>query len=236
MDSFEKFAFSNFQIKDFFVNIDSIFGTEEDEQQCVQIIKEYFPSAKIVRSGEANFTAAVKNLWSRTSANHIFHLEDDWILNEKIDANLLRMFDGVTKQLCFICKEKNWDGHALFSQLQTKKKFLGITINRTLSPRFSTSPSIIEGNFSRNCAELMDLNYNPEKQFYKGFNLRLEEYVYPFRSRLINGKINSNIIEDTGRHWREKRDIHKQIFFGNNRGKNAGLENYTLGKDPETKN
>ena len=47
-----------------------------------------------------------------------------------------------------------------------------------------------------------------------GVNSPLEKFVKPYRNYLYPGKLNEITIVDTGREWRDARNIQKEIVHG----------------------
>ena len=63
---------------------------------------------------------------------------------------------------------------------------------------------------------------DPEKQFYNGFNEELEHFSSIYRNRFLIGQKSPNIISDTGRDWRDSREIEKTIVEGVSHWKATG--------------
>ena len=60
LDSFNANLFRNFTIDRFIVNIDPVFGSDDDQARCREIIHSFFPTAQISEPAEPRFCAAVK--------------------------------------------------------------------------------------------------------------------------------------------------------------------------------
>lgn len=219
LESFQSNLFRHFPIVRALINIDPVWGDGKDGDECVGIAKKYFKDPTIFTPEAAGFTAAVKRVWSRTKADFIFHLEDDWMLNEEITPAILDKFsDPSIGQVSLVSKEKNWDRARRGDFHYVKRHFnlLGPikTPWRTKVPAFTTSPAFTRGDFARGWANLMDEKLDPEKQAYMGINRALENFVRPFRNYLYPGKTNEITIVDTGREWREAQNIEKKIIDG----------------------
>ncbi len=214
LESFARNVFDHFQINGVYANVDPIFGETAEEDICVDLIRQYFPTADIVRPASPGFCAAVAGCWQRTSAKTIFHLEDDWLCNEPIGPEDILALAGSTKQLSLLSKEKNWDGSAQYQIHKLQVKLLGVRVYRRMVNKFSTSPSFIDGDFARAASALMDLRLDPEKQFCNRTNMALFRYVTPYKNRLLFGKEQSPLITDIGRQWRDERRIEKSVIDG----------------------
>lgn len=214
LDSFSHRAFAHHDVQNVFVNIDPIFGDEADLGACVEVVRRYFPSPVIFTPFDAGFGSAVKRLWSSTTSGFVMHLEDDWLALDDIDSRIEACFESENvKQASFHTANQNWD-IARRGYLHRRRRYttiLGIKLPlpRTY-PKFTTSPSVIEGNFARMSAVLMDPLFDPEKQFYSGVNSALERAVACYDNYIFSPD-RKPIVEDTGRTWREERGISKNI-------------------------
>lgn len=215
LDSFNANLFRNFTVERFIVNIDPVFGSDDDQARCREIIHSFFPTAQISEPAEPGFCAAVKRNWAASEAEVIFHMEDDWLLRRPIAPADIAGFQDNPRitQICFNHANKRWpvSEQGPFVSGRKRKKFLGLpTPFRTKAPQFTTSPSFLRGSFARACASLMDQNFDPEKQFFKGVNKPLEEYVSPYLNMVL-GEGPDYMILDIGREWRTSRGIKKSL-------------------------
>ncbi|MGR6431473.1 glycosyltransferase family 2 protein [Rhizobium sp. PAMB 3174] len=214
LDSFAASVFPNLNIRNILVNVDPIFGDVEDEAACVACVKSHFPQTEIFTPGAPGFGAAVKRLWSATKSDYVFHLEDDWIALTKVGEEMLEHFaDPTVMQVSFHTADQNWDiaknGH--LHRRNEYVRLLGIKIPLFRSfPKFTTSPSILRGDFARKAASLMDVSRDPEKQFYSGVNSALERFAAPYNNHIFSPN-NVPVIRDIGREWRNNRKIKKVI-------------------------
>lgn len=214
LESFQRRLFGNFQIRNFYANIDPIFGTGTDGQAAADVIRSFFPKALITMPEEPGFCAAVQRNWSATSAEFVLHLEDDWLLNVDITPDIVTEFgDPQIAQVAFHSAEKNWDmkRRGKFHYCRRPVRVFGLPLPiKPKFPRFTTSPSFLRGAFARNAAKLFDVRLDPEKQFYSRRNSALERYVAPLRSSIF-AIGNGFVVHDIGREWREQRGIRKSI-------------------------
>lgn len=217
VSSFSASVFENLPIGNVFVNIDPIFGSEAEAEECVSIVTEAFPSAKIFQPDRPGFCAAVKRVWQATRADFVFHLEDDWIALRSFGTDALAPFAAEdVAQVALHHFNQHWDVHKK-GHIFDKRQYiegLGFKIpTLTRIPRFSTSPSILRGEFARDAAALMDESLDPEKQFYSGLNLALERYVRPYKNYIFSPAA-TPVIRDIGREWRDERRILKKVANG----------------------
>jgi hypothetical protein len=219
LESFHSGMLRHFDVASAIINIDPIWGDAPEEGECVQVSKSYFPNARVLTGEKASFAAAVKRVWSQTKSEFVFHLEDDWLLNEEITPAILDRFnDPPIAQVSLMSKEKNWDRarRGDFHYVKRHTPLFGgfkWPIRKKVTA-FTTSPSFIRGEFARQWASLLNDDLDPEKQGYMGINKRLEEFMKPFRNYIYSGVKSELVITDTGREWREARCIEKKIIDG----------------------
>lgn len=216
LNSFHRKCFGNFTIANAFLNIDPVWGDESETDKCIALCERFFPDLTVFTPSAASFPGAVRRLWSATKSPFILHLEDDWVLREKMGPEILSLFDDrQTAQLSLLSKEKVWDfeKEGEFHVQKRRHRVMGLfpTRARKEFPVFTTSPSFVRGDFARTAAGLLDPRYDPEKQFYARVNRRLERFVRAYRNRIYRGASGAPVIEDIGRVWREERNIRKDI-------------------------
>jgi hypothetical protein len=213
--SFGERLFAHFPVAGVYANIDPVFGEVADHADCKASILALFPGAVIFEPTEPGFGAAVKRLWAATQSTIVFHLEDDWVLNETLrPEQVLPLLRGETRALALVSKELGWNGRAAFNVRRAKKRFLGIPYARETINVFGTSPRFLEGDFARRCAALLDPTLDPEKQMRPPNNPALRTYMQAFRCRFLPARAHAELITDIGRAWREERGIEKVVSQG----------------------
>lgn len=215
LESFERGLFRNFRICRFIVNIDPIFGSDEDLRNCISVIRDLANDALITTPETSGFAAAVIRNWGMTTSDVIFHLEDDWLLHRAITSEDIAPFDNDPSlgQISLNAKEKNWDTRLKGDVAYRRRHFrlFGIpTPFRRKMPIFSTSPSFLRGSFARTAAGLMDPTFDPEKQFYRQVNAPLEAFVASYKNKVLGNGPDFPAI-DIGRDWRDQRNIEKLV-------------------------
>lgn len=213
--SFGERLFPGFSISGVFANIDPVFGDEADQAACRETILSHFPQAQIFEPGPPGFGAAVQRVWAATTGDLVFHMEDDWVLNEPLGpADILPLMTGDTRSVAPVSVEMGWDGQALFNQRRHKRRVMGLPLGRVTFNVFGTSPRFLDGHFARRCAELMNPSLDPEKQMRRPGNPALIACQQPFRCRLLPGRTRPDLITDIGRGWRAARGIDKVVTGG----------------------
>jgi hypothetical protein len=213
--SFDAGLFSRFRIGRFIANLDPIFGDASDHAACLGAIRERFPEAEVFEPKAAGFGAAVKRIWAATTAALVFHLEDDWALNEAIDpARIAALMTGTTRAVALVSREMGWNGSDAFNRRRKKVRVLGIPVRSQEFEVFGTSPRFLEGDFARRCAALMDPDLDPEKQMRPPGNRALISFLQAYRCRFLTPTTGDEVITDIGREWRDARGIEKVVAKG----------------------
>lgn len=218
LDSFRARMFCNFDLKKVIVNIDPIFGDDADHRQVVELVSALGGELILHQPETPGFCAAVKRNWLASSAKTLFHLEDDWILQNSLGPEATEGFraPGV-KQVSLYTHHKNWNlaKKGVFHYRRRKVRLLGLKLSLPgKMPCFTTSPSFLDGDFARACASMMDVRFDPEKQFYQGVNPALQRYVQPYRTMIYSKSDGGDLIKDIGVSWRQQRGIIKKNVSG----------------------
>ncbi|MCB1371443.1 MAG: hypothetical protein H6896_06135 [Rhodovulum sp.] len=220
--SFAEGLFAHFDLAGFHANIDPIFGDASDHARCREVILSRFPDAAISEPPAAGFGAAVQRVWAATRADLVFHLEDDWLLNEPVGPeDVLPLLTGNTRSVALVAREFGWNGRDLYNVRRKRRRFLGIPVGRRTLNVFGTSPRFLEGAFARRCAGLIDPALDPEKQMRPPGNPALIAYLNEYRCRFLPTKAGAALITDIGREWRDARGIEKVVEQGVSRWRQA---------------
>ena len=210
--SFSRNLFPGFEIGEVLVNIDPFAGDVDSHAACREVLDRFLPDATVFEPASASFGAAVKRLWSALPDGVVFHLEDDWLLQEPLPPErVLPLLTGSTKAVVPLSEEHGWDGRSPFRTQVLKTRVLGVTVWRRRRGSFGTSPRFMEGSFARTVASLIDSRHDPEKQMRRDYNRELARFLRPYRSRLLPAEDGAPLIVDIGRQWREVRGISKRV-------------------------
>jgi hypothetical protein len=190
-----------------FVNLDPIWGTEADAESVKAVCRHYFSDAVFREPEEPGFGAAVQWAWSQSERDWFLHLEDDWCMVRRISVSRLarEMADGRVGQISF-----HNHGNAWRTGVWKRK--------------FTTSPSLVRSKLARAAAQMMDPAFDPEKQLYDGRNPAVMQAVSGYRHRFHGSRFAPRCIVDTGREWREARQIEKR--------RAEGVSTWTTPSDP----
>ena len=215
LSSFSENLFKQIEFNNSFFNIDPIMGCQSSHNECLSIIGAYFPNAIIYQPEKANFTAAVRRVWSSTKSDLVLHLEDDWILSGRLDFKSIESkLNNKIKAVCLLSQEHGDKGKGDYSEIYKSKKLFGFKLYSRIESIFNTSPSLYEGDFIRKYCNILNINLDPEKQTRrKGGNHHAYKYMqnYRFMFEKIN---NMPSIIDIGRNWRENNNFTKIDISG----------------------
>ncbi|MBL1406184.1 MAG: hypothetical protein COC17_07060 [Hyphomicrobiales bacterium] len=178
LESFSERLFPYFEINKAVVNIDPIWGGELDHGKVKNILSDNFDDLIIIEPKKPNFCRAVKSAWGHTTSNVVFHLEEDWIALEDIKPQVITSnLNDVVTSLSLMNSYKNWNGKQVYHFKRCRPWCLPLKIEDKSKPYFGTNPSFWNGGFMRECADKLDVNFDPEKQFYSDVNYDLQNFV-----------------------------------------------------------
>lgn len=216
LQSFDERVFSNFNITNVYVNIDPIFGDEEDLKATKNCIFNYLPDAIIRTPEKPCFGQAVKWLWGALDEGLALHMEDDWVVNEIITPeDILPLLEKGTSAVAPVCKSHYWNKKDKFIRITARKRILfGLFEKKTWPFAMGTTPKFILGEFANAASELMDPNLDPEKQMQENYNKPLFDLIQRNKCVFLPPKDAEYVISDIGREWREERKIVKEVRDG----------------------
>ncbi len=216
LDTFTDRIISNFPSGIVYANIDPFCGTEPEGDACENLIRERFDRVEITRPERASFGAAVKRLWQKPQSSFFLHMEDDWEALEPVFPQEIEdRLSGQVVQVQLSARDRPHLPHR-YSYRMSWVTFLGLKVAKKTHfdrPLFSTSPSFIEREFARRCADMMDPELDPEKQLYaEGQELGAFTRGYLNHPLLADGR--RAVVRDLGRPWLARQGITKRITDG----------------------
>ena len=218
--SFKEQLLSNFTIAEVFANIDLWGGTTAEQDCCIRLVKELCPGATISAPAQPSYGRAIQWLWSQPSSDFILHIEDDWLLLDRICPDrIFPVLDSDTRVVTFGSKEHRPDrmfrkyGDRYYRD-SLKKRFLGVAFPGKIYNKHGVSPGFFERAFAGTWASLLDPSLDPEKQAHPAINPALFDYVVDYKRYLLLGDGGELLIRDIGREWREVRRINKVVSNG----------------------
>jgi len=218
LDTFVSKLFSRANEYHLIINVDPV-GRDMQSFKIIDLCREYFRNITCRCPEEPSFGSAFKWVWTRTTADFVFHLEDDWELVRPVD--LMKMIEIMTNNPDLAILRLPWKPTDTDSAKNWKYFFpwngeffeCPRELKRTVG--FCGHPSLIRGEFIRNTAEYIDETRNPEKQFHHGPREIMEE-IDKWRYGVFAEQNQSPAIRDIGRQWMIKNNYRKagsKAFF-----------------------
>lgn len=214
--SFANNLFCNFNVTEFFANIDPMFGGQKEHDSTVACIRRYFPKAVIREPETPSFGAAVKWVWSQFSPGLALHLEDDWELIERITPSdvLPKLLPGYgAVSLCG--NHPKWHKRRPYLWVGKRKRGL-FSYSTEKIPAMGTSPKFIDGALAKCLANMMDPSLDPEKQMLPWINPEFSKIIANNKCGFLDkaGTRQYGVMVELGRAWRDARDIKKNVING----------------------
>jgi len=187
------------------INIDPV-GEKVKPKIILKIAKQYFENIVYNFAKQPSFAKAVKWCWNSSNTSYVFHIEDDWTINRKIDVtkmiNILDKYNDLSSLRLY--KYKTPKGKA-FSTFGCKWRYNkdGFYIADRWQKQFGLNPILIKRQFIDEALPKMKDNVNPEKQFRD-----TQPYMVPIIKKWKYGLYTSPsekaLVSDIGLSWRNK--------------------------------
>lgn len=191
--SYRDNVFANIPIRRFFLNIDPLWGTEDDDRAVERLARDAVPAeVEVFRPSTPSLTAALKRLWAKPQTDWFLHMEDDWTVSAAVSSNRLARH---TRDSAV--------GQIRFAYWYQTKRF-------TRPVEFGTAPAFNRTAFARRVADLWDVSMHPERQMYAG-NASLAAWVRQWRPRYYGSMFTAAAIVDIGKAWQAERGIAKSM-------------------------
>jgi len=192
------------------INIDPL-GDKVKPKKVVNVAKKYFNNVIYNVANEPSFPKAVKWVWKNSTAPYVFHCEDDWMINRKIN---------IKDMIKILNEHKLLSSLRLYKERTPKAKRFktfsctwrynekGFYIAKDWRRQFGLNPILIKKEFIDEAVELMVDNVNPEKQFRSS-----QRYMVPLIKKWRYGIYTKPgappLITDIGRRWINNTDYIK---------------------------
>jgi len=194
------------------INIDPL-GGRKPHRTVVKICRRYFNKRSMISNSpsEASFPRAVMWVWSQVEADWIFHLEDDWLVNKKININdMISIMKEYKNLACLrLPKFRTPKGKtAKFFSSKYTYNDKGFYVASDRKRQFGLNPVLIRGSFIKEALPLLVDTGNPEKQFrYANKNMR--NLVMSWDYGLYTNRGSRPVVTDIGRGWLRKSEFRK---------------------------
>ncbi len=200
LQSFTKHLLNQFDCRAI-INVDPAGDIENHSQMdVVNLCREYFNEV-IYRTPETpSFAGAVQWVWQQVQTEFFFHLEDDWIIKQKIDKNeLVQLFDDAQVAGATLNRRNRQDAYSVIARENKEVVFHNDLYMHY--PAVSLNPSLFRTAYMQPIANRMNSNHDPE---YQASKLTKED------SELILWRVTEQpILIDMGKFWRRANNIIK---------------------------
>lgn len=209
--SFKKHMFKNKECR-LIINIDPVGDDHLYNQNDVEAMaRQHFENVVIRKPEKANFTKALKWVWSQVKTDLFFNLEDDWKLNA--DLNFPYMVEVMKKfpklALLRLAKRDSGENWAqLYDTPHVEAKWNGHYFEHPKAS-YTGMPSLIRTEFIRGLSGVLKDNENHERAVKV---LRCQNH--PAMADWIFGaytekNVSPRLVTNIGIPWRNKRGIKK---------------------------
>lgn len=211
LSSFRKYMFTGKE--ELIINIDPVGLDHICRSAIIEMCSKYFKVTKYNLPDKASFPKAFKWLWTNFDGGYGFYLEEDWELLRLVNLNQMIGVMNEYQNLAILrlpfkpvdsIAAKNWkywfpwNGHYFECPKELR-----------LEIGFCGHPSLIRGEFIKNCASLIDTSRNPEKQFHHGNRPLLNEQC-KWDFGVFSEQNKPAVVKDIGREWMVKNGYRKK--------------------------
>ena len=196
------------------INIDFIGETAKySREDVLDVAKKYFKNIKYNYSDTPSFTKSVKWCWSNVDAGYVFHLEDDWVLNENIDIKKLINVINDYENLAMIRLYKGKMAHNMkpFDSSYIKNEHKNMI--RLLPKRACLNPGLFVKKYIQEASQIMVDNLNPESQLCYGCSgiKHIDDFINKWEYSVYG--YDRRVVTDIGREWRRRNRINRKPDF-----------------------
>ncbi len=192
------------------INIDPS-GEKIKQKIILKVAKTYFKDILYNYPKQSSFSKAVKWVWGNSTAPYIFHIEDDWSINRKVDVTkmigILDKYDKVSSLRLY--KYKTPKGK-VFSTFGCKWRYNedGFYIADGWQKQFGLNPILIKRQFIDEVLPKMRDDVNPEKQF-RASQKWMAPIIRKWKYALYTQPRQLALVTDIGLGWRKKNKLVK---------------------------
>jgi len=189
------------------INIDLV-GEDVKAKEILKVCARYFNKVIHNIPREPSFPKAVIWAWSQTTADWVFHLEDDWLITRPVDIDdmlsILKSNSSISALRMYkrdMPEDRTINLFGSIYRFDTKGFFVS---NNSI--QFVLNPSLIRGKFIHQAIQLMVDNRNPEKQFKDGL---MRELTLRWKHGIYGKPGDKALVCDIGKSSRSKMGFEK---------------------------
>ena len=187
------------------INIDPV-GEKVKPKMVMRVAKKYFKDIVFNHARHPSFPKAVIWVWRNSDAPYIFHIEDDWSINRKIDVNkMINILDNHDDLSSLRLYKYPTPKGKVFSTFGCKWRYnkAGFYVADRWQKQFGLNPILIKRQFIDEALPRMRDNKNPEKQFRA-----TQDYMVPvikkWKYGLYASPSEKALVSDIGYAWRRR--------------------------------
>lgn len=209
--SFKENLFKDIECR-LFINIDPV--GDDTADRVYDVAKRYFKRVFFKAPNIPNFSKAFVSVFTATTSDYVFNLEDDWILKKDIDIyDMIRIMDHNPKLAVLRLPyristdvSKNWN--LIYDEFTGE--YFRCPRDKRINAGFCGHPSLIRGDFIRDCVQYIDISKNPEKQFHQHGHFKILHKVLQYDYGVYQKQNEPEYIEDIGRKWLQNTNWQKK--------------------------
>lgn len=210
-DSFRKHMLLDKYKYRVFLNVDPV-GDKYKVKDIVKVAKKYFDDVIFHSPKKPSFSKAVMWCWKQSSADYVFHLEDDWKCN--VDINLeemIKLLDKYEKLSSLrLCKNDIPQRPIYMFRCEYIPIEYNLLIASDSKKQFGLNPILIKGEFVQQSVPRMSTTLNPEKQF-RYSNLKMRDHIMNWKYGIFGNPGDHAFVTDIGRDWRQMHGFKKPL-------------------------
>jgi len=186
------------------INIDPV-GEKVKAKEVVKVCQKYFDDVVYNIPNKPSFPAAVIWTWKNSRSDWVFHLEDDWKINSKVDINhMISILNKYKDVACLRMSKHPLPRRKIIKLFRSNYSFKpeGFFIGQDRKAQFGLNPVLIRGKFIKRALPYMVTTKNPEKQFRYGNEL-LRDFIMKWRYAIYGRPGQGALVVDNGSKWRK---------------------------------
>jgi hypothetical protein len=214
LKSFSKNVIRDIPIREFrlILNVDPI-GEDVKQKVIYKIARKFIPNIVVIYPETPCFSRAVMNVWKQVESDFVFHLEEDWIFNRKVNLNNMISILNNNKKLSslrLLKLDNPNDKRVFFFRSLWDYQPEGYYISHPDSWKkcFGLNPILIRKKFIQEALPLMVEELNPEKQF-RYSNYRMRYFLQKWQYGIYAKPGETATISDIGRTWMKQNKFKK---------------------------
>ena len=192
------------------INIDPM-GEKIQQKIILKVAKTYFSNILYNYPKQPSFAKAVKWCWYNSDASYIFHIEDDWLINRKVDVNkMINILDKYKDLSSLRLYKYKTPKEKVFSTFSCKWRYNqeGFYIADDWRKQFGLNPILIKRQFIDEVLPKMRDNVNPEKQF-RASRKWMASIIKKWKYGLFTSPGEKSLNTDIGLNWRNENKLFK---------------------------